>query len=272
MVPEQIERKGRLGKGSFGETYLAVFKGKEVALKCVRMVGDSGAQLFLRELEALTKVQNPNVMAFFGAVLQPPQDCWLVVEYLAGGTLKDWIHGTGSSTPKRTVPEKLKMCLGIAKGMQVLSTLEPPILHRDLKPANVMLSSEGVPKVADFGLSRRHLLSEESNYTSEVGSYVYMSPEMMKGEPYGPPTDVYSFGILMAEIVKQKDPFEELRLTPVQVATAVADSGTRPRLPRHQHCPKGLQELMEACWAANPSSRPKFPSVVTQLFTILGNM
>jgi serine/threonine protein kinase len=55
-----------LGKGSFGETYLAVFKGKEVALKCVRMVGDSGAQLFLRELEALTRVQNPNVMAFFG--------------------------------------------------------------------------------------------------------------------------------------------------------------------------------------------------------------
>ncbi|DBA76756.1 TPA: hypothetical protein ACH3X2_008784 [Trebouxia sp. C0005] len=229
LVDHQHVKLGKvLGEGTFGTTYMGRWRGGDVAVKCVRIQQRDEAESFLREVHVLACVRHPNVMPFYGACLQPPQHCMLLCEYLPGGNLRDWLYGQGRSPPKRPLAERLQMALGVARGMAALEENDPPIVHRDLKPTNVFIDAGGHARVADMGLARWLTPESMGVLTGETGTYLYMSPEMIRHELYNSRTDVYSWGVLLVELITQKIPYEDQHLTPLQV---VFRTGSQP-----QHC------------------------------------
>ncbi|CAL5223260.1 g5744 [Coccomyxa viridis] len=265
--PGEIVLGSLLGKGMFGQTYLGCWRGGDLAVKCVRVSKESEAASFLREVAALAAIRHPNVMQFYGACLKPPDNCWLLCEYLPGGTLSHWLHGErlqgGRGGPRRSLSEKLRMALGVAQGMQALEAAEPPILHRDLKPSNVFINAAGRPCVADMGLARRLTPASAATLTGETGTYVYMAPEMIRHELYTTKADVYSWGVLLAECLAQRPPYEGLYLTPVQVALSVGDDQLRPTLP--SDTPEPVANVALACYDSEPENRPSFALIVHHL-------
>lgn len=176
----EVARRQPLGKGTFGTTYLATWRGAEVAVKCCSPREPRDLVSFLREVDALACVRHPNVLPFVGACLdQAPADLWLVTDFMPGGTLEEWIYGPGGAAaaaaagatrapppPGRSLLQKLHMAWDVAKGMAACEALRPaPLAHRDLKPANVYIDGAGRGRVGDFGLAKRLLAEQVANLT-----------------------------------------------------------------------------------------------------------
>lgn len=259
-----------LGKGTFGTTYMGRWRGGDVAVKCVHIQQRDQAESFLREVHVLACVRHPNVMPFYGACLQPPKHCMLLCEYLPGGNLRDWLYGKTSQSswqaPKRSLAARLEMGLDVARGMAALEENDPPIVHRDLKPTNIFIDAGGHARVADMGLARWLTPESMGVLTGETGTYLYMSPEMIRHELYNSRTDVYSWGVLLVELISQRTPYEDHHLTPLQVALAVGDDQLRPQLPAGTNDELGC--LANACFESDPLSRPSFSHLVAQLSCI----
>ena len=118
----------------------------------------------------------------------------------------------------------------------------PTVMHRDLKPSNVFISCPGPggrAVVADFGLARWMPHSGQA-MTGETGTYLYMAPEVIRHEPYTGLADVYSFGVMLNELVSCQVPYLAMHITPLQVAFAVADGGLRPTVPSACNPGRGL--------------------------------
>ena len=156
------------------------------------------------------------------------------------------------------------MALGVAQGMCAFEQARPhPLLHRDLKPSNVLLDASGKPRVADVGLARALAPGQSHELTGETGTYLYMSPEVFSNQSYGPRADVWSFGVLLAELVSGRRPYEEHLLTPAQVAMEVSAGRLRPALP--PGAPPAAAALAAACLDLEPRLRPPFSSLVPAL-------
>ena len=124
------------------------------------------------------------------------------------------------------------------------------IIHRDLKPSNILLTNENRAKIADFGMSVTNFGQE---LTAETGTYRWMAPEVIRHESYSSNADVYSFGIVLWQLITREIPFSTL--SPVQTAYAVAE-GDRPTIPTST--PEPLQRIIRACWDKDSHKRPSF--------------
>ncbi len=165
---------------------------------------------------------------------------------------------------------KYKIALDIAKAMQYLHSLTPPIVHRDLKSNNVFMvsiSEDSIihAKVADFGLSRRVVagLSEAA-----LGSWQWLAPEINNAGDYDEKSDIYSFGMTLWEIVNSPGfeiPFEEYSQAMPEhaIKNAVVEGNLRPTIP--SYCPSVLSEIIDECWNRSPSARPSFTKLVQTL-------
>lgn len=264
--PQQVKLGKALGKGTFGTTFMGRWRGGEVAVKSVYIEQRDEAESFLREVHVLACIRHPNVMPFYGACLQPPKHCMLLCEYLPGGNLKEWLYGQGRFPPKRALAARLQIALDVARGMAALEGNDPPIVHRDLKPSNIFIDSGRHGRVADMGLARWLTPESMGVLTGETGTYLYMSPEMIRHELYNSATDVFSWGVLLVEVITQKIPYEDHHLTPLQVALAVGDDQLRPQLPSGSD--PDLVTLANACFESDPLSRPSFSHIVTELSAI----
>ena len=175
----------------------------------------------------------------------------LVYEYCAGGSLHSLL---ASSQPF----EYLSIALGVANGMAYLHSKD--VIHRDLKSTNILLDDKGRAKIADFGLSVV-CSSGGEELTAETGTYRWMAPEVIRHESYSSNADVYSFGIVLWQLVARGVPFSDL--TPIQAAFAVAKEDRRPVIP--EHAPAELARLIELCWNGDQIARPSFFVVVQTL-------
>eukprot|EP01025_Chloroclados_australasicus_P029886 TRINITY_DN2987_c1_g1_i2.p2 TRINITY_DN2987_c1_g1~~TRINITY_DN2987_c1_g1_i2.p2 ORF type:complete len:518 (+),score=63.36 TRINITY_DN2987_c1_g1_i2:270-1823(+) len=260
----------RLGRGSSGTTYKAMWNNKEVAVKCVRIRKQEEVISFLREVDALASFKHPYILPFIGICLKPPRQCWLVMEYMKGATLNHWLYGRkNGQRRKRSLADRVFKALEVARGLQHLEECKPhPFLHRDVKPGNIFIDPTGRARVGDFGLARRLTRDAIATLTGETGTYVYMAPEVLRHEVYDSKADVYSWGVLFAELINQRPPYSELQLTPIQVGIAVSDEELQPTI-QSQSCPGVFHTLLQMCCDPDPIMRPSFRQIVQHLDALM---
>ncbi|TQE13494.1 hypothetical protein C1H46_000825 [Malus baccata] len=248
----------RIASGSCGDLYRGIYLGQDVAIKILRSehLNDALEDEFAQEVAILREVHHSNVVRFIGACTKSPHLC-IVTEYMPGGSLYDYLHKNHNILK---LSELLKFAIDVCKGMEYLH--QNNIIHRDLKTANLLMDTSNVVKVADFGVAR--FQNQEGVMTAETGTYRWMAPEVINHQPYDQKADVFSFAIVLWELVTAKVPYDTM--TPLQAALGVRQ-GLRPEIPNNGH-PK-LLELMQRCWDSFPSNRPSFSDITAQLESLL---
>ncbi|CAJ1950257.1 unnamed protein product [Cylindrotheca closterium] len=260
---------------------------------------------FESELRILSSVHHPNVIRTYGTILvqDHPQDGsttkMMVMERLQDTLeqrLQTWRrsqlrqsyhphhhhhhHNHHSGVPFEDLdlpvnPKRLELALDISSALDYLHGQK--ILHRDIKPSNIAFDRNGNIKLFDFGLSRglhvltttRGIYGSSSSplwkYTAYVGSPRYMAPEVALGLPYNELCDVYSFSLLLWELISLQKPFEHL--SPESMGETVWDNAFFPERPRIQTTtwPLSIQDLLQKGWSPVPSKRPPMNTVVLQL-------
>ncbi|KAG6960472.1 hypothetical protein JG687_00008218 [Phytophthora cactorum] len=250
----EVRLEKAVGSGRSGSTYSAWWRGTHVAAKVVdsstntQAVGEELLNEFHREVAVVSKLRHPNIVLFLGAAINPP-----LFEFMENGTLTDLIRG------RRGPIDFFRLVAEMAMGMNYLHLCS--IMHRDLKSGNVLIDSHGTAKISDFGLSCVLEIGSSSDLTAETGTYRWMAPEVIRHEPYSSKADVYSFGIVLWELLARDQPFRGL--TPIQAAFAVARQQMRPALPRQT--PQKIGELIEHCWHHDPARRPDFGAILEAL-------
>ncbi|XP_058078660.1 serine/threonine-protein kinase STY13-like [Magnolia sinica] len=274
IEPHEIELHEKVGQGSTADIYRATWRGLDVAVKCIYPdhfhSSENSYMWFAQELETLSRQRHPFVLHLIGACLGPPENGWVVTEFLSGRTLKEWLHGPGKRKKERSIPlppleDRIDKGLEIAKAMQYLHGQMPKVLHRDLKPSNIFLDDAMHVRVADFGHAR-FLREGEKAHTGETGTFVYMAPEVIRVEPYDEKCDVYSFGIILNELITGQYPYVDTDYGPFEIAREVGNGRLRPTLPTDDD--GRLEELIcliRHSWDANPSIRPSFAIVTCAL-------
>eukprot|EP00029_Vermamoeba_vermiformis_P010000 TRINITY_DN5168_c0_g1_i1.p1 TRINITY_DN5168_c0_g1~~TRINITY_DN5168_c0_g1_i1.p1 ORF type:complete len:765 (-),score=122.55 TRINITY_DN5168_c0_g1_i1:390-2684(-) len=237
---EQLVFGQVLGKGFFGEVRKGKWRGSDVAIKIIYRESfkeKNDEDLFIREVEILTKLRHPRVILFLGAVLSP--ECKAIVtEFMKGGSLYDLLHNPYQR--QKHLPtnyQKLMTAIEIAQGMGYLHGI--PILHRDLSCRNILMDEKYRAKVADFGLSK--LKHDNKTVSTTLGAVPWMSPEVIRGQVFTEKADVYSFGVVLWEMLTSKDPCPTDKST-LQLADMIAHHGYRPPVP--EDCPVAWKKLM----------------------------
>ncbi|KAL4585071.1 hypothetical protein LXL04_009685 [Taraxacum kok-saghyz] len=245
----------KVASGSYGDLYKGTYRSQEVAIKILKTerVNTDLQKEFAQEVYILRKVRHKNVVQFIGACTKPPSLC-IVTEFMSGGSVYDYLHKQKGTFK---LPTLIKISIDISKGMNYLH--QNNIIHRDLKAANLLMDEHEVVKVADFGVAR--VKAQTGVMTAETGTYRWMAPEVIEHKPYDHKADVFSFGVVLWELLTGKLPYEYL--TPLQAAVGVVQKGLRPTIPKNT-LPK-LTELLERCWQQDPTLRPDFTEIIDNL-------
>jgi predicted Ser/Thr protein kinase len=247
-----VEKK--IGTGSYGKVYLGRWNAAPVALKFCRKKGN--LEDFVREIRLMSELPpHPNVVHLFGVSLDGPQPI-IVLEYCAGGSLDKLLFQSNATLSDE---HKMRLVRGIAAGM--LHLHKHNIVHRDLAARNILLTASGDPKISDFGMSRILEKEDEGKTNSTVGPICWMAPESLAYRNYSKKSDVWTFGIVVYEIVAQCEPHKDQDL--FVVGTRIRDEGLTPTIPTD--CPPKLRELMQICWQMQPEQRPNFEMICTML-------
>ncbi|XP_027126319.1 serine/threonine-protein kinase 52 [Coffea arabica] len=281
--PSKLIIKGVIARGTFGTVHRGVYDGQDVAVKLLDW-GEEGHRTeaeiaslraaFTQEVAVWHKLDHPNVTKFIGATMgsselniqtdnghigMPSNVCCVVVEYLPGGALKNYL--IKNRRKKLAFKVVVQMALDLARGLSYLHSQK--IVHRDVKTENMLLDKTRTVKIADFGVARVEA-SNPNDMTGETGTLGYMAPEVLNGNPYNRKCDVYSFGICLWEIYCCDMPYPDLSFS--EVTSAVVRQNLRPEIPRC--CPSSLANVMKRCWDANPDKRPEMDEVVYLLEAI----
>jgi serine/threonine protein kinase/Flp pilus assembly protein TadD len=208
MIPKRIshyELLEELGAGGMGVVYKAndLKLGRTVALKFLppQLTGDSSARhRFLREARAASAIDHPNICTIHEVDETPDGRVFLAMALYDGQTLRSRIGG-GPLAPLEAAEIAAAVASGLAKAHRA------GIIHRDIKPANIMITSDGVVKILDFGLAKLSQATDVTKAGTIVGSPPYMSPEQVRGDAVDHRTDIWSLGVVIYEMVTGMLPF-----------------------------------------------------------------
>ncbi|XP_054786507.1 serine/threonine-protein kinase STY46-like [Prosopis cineraria] len=252
IEPKHLKYGNKIASGSFGELFRGTYCSQDVAIKVLKAenLSSDWKKEFAQEVYIMRKVRHKNVVQFIGACTKPPHFC-IITEFMCGGSVYDYLH---KQKGVFKFPTLLKVAIDVSKGMNYLH--QNDIIHRDLKAANLLMDENHVVKVADFGVAR--VKDQSGVMTAETGTYRWMAPEVVEHKPYDQKADVFSFGVVLWELLTGKLPYEYL--TPLQAAIGVVQKGLRPTIPKNTH-PKFI-ELLERCWQQDPTLRPDFSEVI----------
>jgi serine/threonine protein kinase len=241
-----------IGQGNYGEVLLAdhLPTRRCVAVKRFHLsqLSDVDLLYFCREVGVLAHCRHPFIVEFIGFSATPPY-C-IATEYVPNGSLHDALQRSALTPSQKSV-----IALAIAHGMAFLHRQN--IIHRDLKPLNILLDARLLLKICDFGISRFVAAEGASRMTASIGTPAWIAPEMFESTAYDTRVDVYAFGVIVWSMLTDTQPFPGR--DGLQIAFAVCKNGERPVIPRD--APRGLSDLIRACWAQECAARPPFEAV-----------
>ncbi|KAI5007384.1 hypothetical protein ZWY2020_050829 [Hordeum vulgare] len=202
---DNFSADSKIGQGGFGPVYMAKLEdGQEVAVKRLSKKSVQGVVEFKNEVKLIAKLQHRNLVRLLGCCIDD-QERMLVYEFMHNNSLDTFIFDEG----KRKLlgwKNRFEIILGIARGLLYLhEDSRVRIIHRDLKASNVLLDKNMIPKISDFGIARMFGGDQTTAYTTKViGTYGYMSPEYAMDGVFSMKSDIYSFGVLVLEIITGK--------------------------------------------------------------------
>ncbi|MGH0145873.1 UNVERIFIED_CONTAM: hypothetical protein FKN15_007214 [Acipenser sinensis] len=315
-----------VGRGAFGVVCKAKWRGKDVAIKTIE--SESERKAFSVELRQLSRVNHPNIVKLYGSCNNP---VCLVMEYAEGGSLYNVLHGA-EPLPYYTAAHAMSWCFQCSQGVSYLHGMKPKaLIHRDLKPPNLLLVAGGtVLKICDFGTA----CDIQTHMTNNKGSAAWMAPEVFEGKStlqysrsmqiamskrsavcerlllfgaksgsnYSEKCDVFSWGIILWEVITRRKPFDEIGGPAFRIMWAVHNGSNysekcdvfswgiilwevitrrKPfdeiggpafrimwavhngtRPPLIKNLPKPIESLMTRCWSKDPSQRPSMEEIV----------
>ncbi|XP_015676098.1 mitogen-activated protein kinase kinase kinase 21 [Protobothrops mucrosquamatus] len=278
---QHLELQEIIGVGGFGKVYKAIWNGQEVAVKAARQDPDEDimatAENVRQEAKLFSMLKHPNIIELHGVSLQEPNLC-LVMEFARGGPLNRALSGifptaSGNHWGRRIPPHILvNWAVQIARGMLYLhEEAIVPILHRDLKSSNILLLERienddihnKTLKITDFGLAREW---HRTTKMSTAGTYAWMAPEVIKSSMFSKGSDLWSYGVLLWELLTGEVPYRGIDGLAVAYGVAV----NKLTLPIPSTCPEPFAKLMKECWAQDPHIRPSFTMILEQLTAIEG--
>lgn len=258
-----------LGQGGFGTVYKGIWKSGgtiEVAVKKLNPGCETMSEIlqsFEKEIELMSGFRHPNVVQIYGVYSDANESGTqfstpysIVMEFMAGGALDKILYDHSHDLSESRRSSIIEDCLS---GLIYLHS--QGIMHRDIKSANVLLDHNQRAKWTDFGISRI-VDEQQKTLTKGQGTISWMAPEIIRGEThYTMKADVYSFGILLWEIVARQQPFKEL-VNQFQIYEHIL-SGMRPTLPATT--PTLLAEIIQWCWQSEAEARPSMEQIQQRL-------
>ena len=244
-----------IGSGGMGTVYLAEnkhIKQQKVAIKMINsgVFGDFAKQRLKEEAERLASLDHPNIVKFLNYDIDDQGNIYLIMEYAEGLTLDKYIHTkTGLIVEDRILPifEPILDAFEYAHKKKVV--------HRDIKPSNIIISSEGVPKVLDFGISTIVKEGRPEQESIIMGTPSYMSPEQVKGKGIDTRSDIYSLGVLLHQLLTGNAPYDTTTLSEQDINQKVVNEPL-PRLKSYYHYVSDkMQVIVDKATAKDPKDR-----------------
>ncbi|KDP31947.1 hypothetical protein JCGZ_12408 [Jatropha curcas] len=266
-----------IGEGGYGIVYHGVLgDNTQVAVKNLLNNRGQAEKEFKVEVEAIGRVRHKNLVRLLGYCAEGSHRM-LVYEYVNNGNLEQWLHGDVGPCSPLTWEIRMNIILGTAKGLTYLHEgLEPKVVHRDIKSSNILLDKLWNAKVSDFGLAKL-LCSERSYITTRVmGTFGYVAPEYASTGMLNERSDVYSFGMLVMEIISGRNPVdysrpsEEVHLVDwlkKMVSDRNPEGVLDPKLPEKPSSRALKRALLVAlrCVDPNAQKRPKMGHIIHML-------
>ncbi|RAL47264.1 hypothetical protein DM860_013229 [Cuscuta australis] len=266
-----------VGEGGYGIVYRGILDDNTtIAVKNLLNNRGQAEREFKVEVEAIGRVRHKNLVRLLGYCAEGAHRM-LVYEYVNNGNLEQWLHGDVGPCSPLTWEIRMNIILGCAKGLTYLHEgLEPKVVHRDIKSSNILLDRQWNPKVSDFGLAK--LLGSERTYvtTRVMGTFGYVAPEYASTGMLNERSDVYSFGILLMEIITGRVPVDykrppgEVKLVDwikTMVSNRNSEGVLDPKLPENPSSRALKRALLVAlrCVDPNAQKRPKMSHIIHML-------
>ncbi|KAK7309206.1 hypothetical protein RJT34_05746 [Clitoria ternatea] len=266
-----------IGEGGYGIVYHGILNDNaHVAIKNLLNNRGQAEKEFKVEVEAIGRVRHKNLVRLLGYCAEGAHRM-LVYEYVDNGNLEQWLHGDVGPCSPLSWEIRMNIILGTAKGLTYLHEgLEPKVVHRDIKSSNILLSKQWNAKVSDFGLAK--LLGSDNSYitTRVMGTFGYVAPEYASTGMLNERSDVYSFGILIMEVITGRNPVdysrppEEVNLVDwlkKMVSNRNPEGVLDPKLPEKPTSRALKRALLVAlrCTDPNAQKRPKMGHVIHML-------
>uniref|UniRef100_A0A8C9ZPT5 mitogen-activated protein kinase kinase kinase n=1 Tax=Sander lucioperca TaxID=283035 RepID=A0A8C9ZPT5_SANLU len=242
---EEISDLQWVGSGAQGAVFLGKLYGQEVAVKKVRNIKET-------DIKHLRKLKHPNIITFKGICTQAPCYC-IIMEYCAQGQLYEVLRAGRKIHPSLL----MDWAMGIAGGMNYLHLHK--IIHRDLKSPNMLITYDDAVKISDFGTSKE--LSEKSTKMSFAGTVAWMAPEVIRNEPVSEKVDIWSFGVVLWEMLTGEVPYKDVDSS--AIIWGVGNNSLH--LPVPDSCPDSFKLLLRQCWNCKPRNRPSFRQILLHL-------
>lgn len=267
----------KLGEGSFGSVYWGQLPdGSQIAVKRLKVLSSKAEMEFAVEVEILGRVRHKNLLSLRGYCAEG-EDRLIIYNYMPNLSLLSHLHGQYAADAHLSWQRRMRIAIGSAEGLEYLHHYAiPHIIHRDVKASNVLLDSSFEAQVADFGFAK--LIPEGvSHVTTRVkGTLGYLAPEYALWGKVSESCDVYSFGILLLELVSGRKPIEKLttgkKRTIVEWAAPLLSQGklkemVDPRLNGSYNEPEVWRVVRAAtmCARQDPEGRPTMLEVVKYL-------
>ena len=295
--------KIKIGQGGFGEIYLGNWQGKKVAIKKLTLinlrVGDNNLSKFINEINIISSLRHPNIVLYMGASVDK-ENYYMISEYLPNGTLFDLLHNNNNtnsnnnnknnnnnygeninnnsliSTNNNSIKNfdnysknsfflndsmKIKIALQIAFVIKYLHSRK--IVHCDLKSPNILIDKNYNIKLGDFGLSR-FIGKNSENIKGKIGTPHWMAPEILLGGKYEYHSDIFSYGMILWEILTGDIPYNNI--DPKKIENLITNEKNIVKVPDYGNLI--LRKLCKSCINYEPEKRPSIDEILKELKNI----